>query len=141
MPISQWLPCPTVFAIFHLFSYGPHGHTFMCYVLQIQILWPHMLFGASFCTHCASTLLAHNTTLSLIVSSVSSNVNTSLKILLIMPSSSSPCVNVLLATYPSLYNHILPPLPVTCQAFLGRFIFFCVVFNIGVIAQFFCVMV
>ena len=51
-----------------------------------------MLFSASFCVLCGSTAWAHYITPLLVVSSMSSDVDASLKISLIMSSSSNPCM-------------------------------------------------
>ena len=72
-------------------SYGPDHHVFVCFVSQSQILWSLMLFNATFCTLYASTHWTPNSTLMQVSSLVSSNVT--LKISLIMPSSSSSCMS------------------------------------------------
>ena len=87
--VSQQLPCATVFAVFHSsVYYRPQSHVLLCNALQSWTLSTIMLISVSFCTLCTSNLWAMRV-FTVIASSVTSIVNTSLKISMIMPSSSS----------------------------------------------------
>ena len=121
-------------------SYGLYCHVLVCYVsTESNSLVCFMLFSATFCTLCYSTPWAHNSSFLLVGSSMSSNVNITLKSSLIMPPSPSPFWIVLLVAYHTPYSHILPPLFIVWPTISGQiYCFFCVVFHIRVILQFHC---
>ena len=88
------MPCPAVFVVIHSFLfYGPSLSCFGALSLTESHSCLFLLFSTTCCASCASTPLAHNISLSLITSSLFFNVNTSLKISLIMSSSTRPLMN------------------------------------------------
>ena len=93
--LSLWVPCTTVFAIFYslLLSMGLIVMFCVLHLRESNSLAFFMLFSASFCVLCASTLWNYNSTFLLVTSSKSSNADALLKISFIMPSLPSPCMN------------------------------------------------
>ena len=103
--LSMGMLSSTVLAIFHPFT-------------LLMSLASIMLSNASFLTLCASILCVHNSTLSLLASSISSSADTSLSTPLIIP---SPLAHIWIAHLVSCHTHychsLLPLFPI-CPFFL-----------------------
>ena len=99
--LSQYMPCSTVFAIIHIFlCFMDLSVSFVCFLPhRVKSFVLFMLLSTLFCALCGSTLWAAISILSLMPSSLSSNVVTFLKISFIMPSSSSPFMNCSLSNW------------------------------------------
>ena len=117
--LSLGVSCSAVLKIFHAPVF------YMCFIVLslytsfdwVKSPWPLLcLSNASFCNLFASTLWAHDSTNLLVASLVSSCSDTSLKISLIIPSSSSPCVNCSVTFCHTPYSHILLLLSTICTS-------------------------
>ena len=91
------------------------------HLMESKYVVSFMLSKASLCTLFGSTLWAHHSTLSLVVSLMSSNADTSLKISFIMPQSSNPCIHCSVSSLGHIvYSHMLLPLPAANPSILGK---------------------
>ena len=84
--------------------------SFLVCWLTSQILWAILLFNATFCAICTSTCWAYSITLSLEVSSISSNVDTSLMLLICNSFLDCSVINLLysLCSHSAAFLHSLP---------------------------------
>ena len=87
--IAEGMPCATIFAFVFLLVYGEYSTLllFMLCLIMSKSLASFKSLKAGFVAPCTSTLCTHNSTCSLVASSMSSSVATSLRISSIIQSS------------------------------------------------------
>ena len=107
--LHKWMPHAIVFVSVHLLCTLGAAQSYFCVsYLKASTSWASFIsLSADYFALCASTLWAHGNICSLLALSMSSNVGTSFRISLIIPSSLSPLINCSVSSLSySLYSHL-----------------------------------